>query len=238
MAAPYVKTVWTTGDLVTQAKARNFEDGIESLSGGGVAIASQAALDFIYPSSASQLARLAKGAGKTAPRLNLGASAYEWVRAGAIDIYAPTLANVENTVTETTVLSFVIPGNAMSDGDVIDVWWSFLLKNNAVSPGAPVVKVNVGAGAQVTVQTGSWNASASEYAKFSLLCSMMRVGSDVWIVTNTTQDAFTRSTNRGISTPTNFTGDNTVSAKATLDYADATYYIKPQSALVRHIRST
>lgn len=26
----YVKTVWTTGDVITQAKARNFEDGIEA----------------------------------------------------------------------------------------------------------------------------------------------------------------------------------------------------------------
>lgn len=32
MATPYLKTTWTTGDVITQAKARNWEDGIETLS--------------------------------------------------------------------------------------------------------------------------------------------------------------------------------------------------------------
>lgn len=83
MASPYVKTVWVTGDAITQTKARNWEDGIESLSGGGVAIASQAALDFLYASSASQLARLAAGSALQYPRINAAGNGWEFAAPAA-----------------------------------------------------------------------------------------------------------------------------------------------------------
>ena len=230
---------WVSGELVSAALMNgHVRDNLTELRAGGVAIASQAALDLIGASSATQLSRIAKGTALQVLRMNSDASAQEWSTPTYDAVsYTATLADVANTTSETTVLSFVVPGNAMADGDVIQVWWSWLGKNNAFSPLTVTVKTNVGAGAQVTVASGSWSSSATEVKKATLLCYIMRVGSTTWIAANPTYDILTKVTNIGESTPTNFTGDNTVSVKVTLDGADATAYLKPQSAMVIHYRN-
>lgn len=53
-------------------------DNEGELRAGGLALASQAALDFVYASSSSQLSRLAKGTGLQYLRVNSGATAYEF----------------------------------------------------------------------------------------------------------------------------------------------------------------
>lgn len=55
----------STGELITAAIWNaDLKDNLNTLRTGGIAIASQAANDFVYASSASQLARLAAVEGK------------------------------------------------------------------------------------------------------------------------------------------------------------------------------
>lgn len=69
----------STGELAT-ASVQNTQvlGNLNELRTGGLAISSQAALDFIYASSASQLARLAAGTAYQAPRINSGANGWEF----------------------------------------------------------------------------------------------------------------------------------------------------------------
>ena len=69
----------TTGTLITASIwNQDITDNSIALRAGGIAIASQAALDFVYASSDSQLARLAKGSAYQVPRLNSAATGYEF----------------------------------------------------------------------------------------------------------------------------------------------------------------
>jgi hypothetical protein len=164
--------------------------------------------------------------------------------------YAATLANVSNTGTETTILSFDVPANDWADGDVIYVWIATLNKNNKGSTGTVTAKVNAGAGAQVTLSgagfaANAWQNSATEFKTFGYAFAVQRVGSDVWVIgpglmitplsggltfgpwSNATAQAAD-----GTSTPTNFTSTVTVSLKVTLSAADSTFYMKPQAARI------
>ena len=68
---------WVAGEVVTAALLNtHLRDNLSELRTGGLALSSQAALDFLYASSASQFARLAASASK-APRLNAAGSAWE-----------------------------------------------------------------------------------------------------------------------------------------------------------------
>jgi hypothetical protein len=69
-----------TGDLATAALQNTLLDNVDLVHAGGLAIPSGAALDFLYSSSATQLARLAAGAAYTYPRINAAGSAWEFVR--------------------------------------------------------------------------------------------------------------------------------------------------------------
>jgi hypothetical protein len=68
-------------------------DNLLELRAGGIAIASQAAGDFLYATSATQMGRKAKGTGLQVPRINAGATDWEFAdvtdvaaRAGGISI--------------------------------------------------------------------------------------------------------------------------------------------------------
>jgi hypothetical protein len=76
-------TTAVAGTVYTAAR-RNAEvrDNLAVLRGGGIAIANQAALDFLSGASASQLARLAHGTGRQSPRMNAAASAWEFASIG------------------------------------------------------------------------------------------------------------------------------------------------------------
>lgn len=55
---------WVAGEIVTAANLNtHLRDNLSELRTGGLALSSQAANDFLYASSASQLARLAAAAG-------------------------------------------------------------------------------------------------------------------------------------------------------------------------------
>jgi hypothetical protein len=69
----------TTGELITAAIwNQDVKDNPIALRGGAIAIASQAALDFIYASSSTQFARLVKGNAYQVPRMNSAANAWEF----------------------------------------------------------------------------------------------------------------------------------------------------------------
>jgi len=220
-----------TGDIAISAGA---------IAAGAIAIASQAALDFIYAGTAAQLARLAKGAAHQYPRMNATAAGWEF---GTPTVsLAATLANVADTVTETTILSFVIPANTMADGDVIRVTLLSLEKNNKGTPETAALKCNVGVGAQVTLAAAAAFAdAATEYTTIREMW-LQRMGSTVEMGHYTTTSSFLATPGQatsavlGASTPANFTADQTVSLKVTLSAAHATFYIKPQSARVMHFR--
>lgn len=154
--------------------------------------------------------------------------------------YAATLANVLNTAAETTVLTFDVPASDWADGDMITVDLVSLEKNNKGSGGTALVKINAGAGAQVTiVAAATFNNSATEYRNRRLI-RLFRQGADVYVHAgddagradwSLAQDN-TIVNLKGPSTPTNFTSTFTVSLKVTLSAADATFYIKPQSARI------
>lgn len=69
----------TTGTLITAAIwNQDVVDNPAALRAGGLSIASQAALDFVYPSSATQFARVAAGTALQVPRINAAATGYEF----------------------------------------------------------------------------------------------------------------------------------------------------------------
>ena len=154
--------------------------------------------------------------------------------------YTPTLLPVSNN-TETAALAFSLPADSMADGDVIDIFLAALYKNNKGSGGNITFKLNVGAGAQVTINSGATTASdvATEY-KSTVFARFMRVGSSVWVPNRGGGYPFSGNpfgTNNeiiGVSTPADFTNANTVSLKVTLDATHANFYYTPQSAHVGH----
>ena len=156
--------------------------------------------------------------------------------------YTATLAQVLNTVSETLILSFDIPANNMADGDLIEIVMSNLEKNNKGTDGTITAKVNVGAGAQVTItSTASFQNGATEYTNERMI-RLQRMGAAVVVLADGlggfTSNLVSAPVNSyGSSTPANFTALQTVSLKVTLSAADATFYIKPQSASVFHRRN-
>lgn len=163
--------------------------------------------------------------------------------------YAATLSDVVNTTTETTVLSFTVPANDWADGDDIEVTVFSLEKNNKGSSGTVTAKVNVGSGAQVTIDEGLFTmvdgASEKQYERGFWL---RRVGSTVYMGSVVGSAGFSSArygfcvsgTNGayGSSTPSSFTSDVVVSLKLTLSAAHVTFYYKPQKARIRKFSET
>ena len=150
--------------------------------------------------------------------------------------YTATLAQVLNTTTETDVLHFTIPAASMADGDLIEARFTALAKNNKGSLGTATFKVNVGAGSQVTTATTQASNSGTEY-QLLLGFTLQRMGSTVLVVDlegTQLSNPWSASAAAGSSSPANFTSDQVVTLKVTLDAADASFYLKPQSAVVTH----
>lgn len=69
---------WITGDVITATRFNTqYGDNINELRGGGLAISGQAARDFVYASTATQLSRLAAPSGFQVPRINPSGSGWE-----------------------------------------------------------------------------------------------------------------------------------------------------------------
>lgn len=165
--------------------------------------------------------------------------------------YTATLADVANTTTETAIITFTVPANAWADGELIRILFTYLAKNNKGTTGFPVLKGYVGAGAGVVFGSSNFDNDANEYALMGEI-NLQRVGADVYIKGPTLM-MFTEGatwsnqptlavqaahilTANAKSTPANFTANNTVAIKATLDAANATYYIKAKAAHVLHFK--
>lgn len=98
----------STGELATAAVQNTQVLGnLNELRTGGLAIASQAPFDFVYASSASQLARLAAVASKS-PRLNAAANAWEmtpWFPGELLKSNSGTDTNAAATNVDTVSIS-------------------------------------------------------------------------------------------------------------------------------------
>ena len=89
-----IPDIWLTGDVITAAKAnKNWGDNPNALYAGSMSVASQAANDLVYCSTATQLARIAANATATKKFLRTvsgGVPSYEQV--DGADLSGTTLA--------------------------------------------------------------------------------------------------------------------------------------------------
>lgn len=237
------------GELETASDYNTYvRDPLNALRGGSIAIASQTAKDLILAADATSFTRLAAVAGAF-PRLT---PAGVW--AMALQSYAPTLLNALNSAAKTAILTASIPANDLSDGTVLLITISALVKNNKGSPGTVTFGVSY-AGSEVSPVDGaiSYANVATEY-KLLWRFMLMRVGADVWVFTHSATagggspsslpdlitgfDPGTLAAGgvtpnvRAILAP-DFTTAQNLLVNITLSAADANFYVKPQSANVR-----
>jgi hypothetical protein len=156
---------------------------------------------------------------------------------GFVRSLSPTLANV-TTNSITTFLS--APISDWADGGIVEVFVSCLTKNNKSSPGGLTFNLTFG-GQNIDFATATWADNATERANF-LRFTAQRVGANVWVghtaggsvLPFAEQSASLSETSnvRIVSGPT-FTGAQTLAFRLTLDATDASFYLKPQKAIVR-----
>ncbi len=234
------------GELETASDYNTYvRDPLNALRGGAIAIASQAAKDFVYAADATSFARLAFLAGAF-PRLT---PAGVW--AMALQSYASTLLNVQASAAKTAIVTASIPAGDLTDGSVVIVTIAVLVKNNKGSAGTITLGVSF-AGSEVSPVDGaiSYSNVATEY-KLIWRFTLMRAGADLWVVTIPlatpadtlpeaiiTADPLTLASGgvtpnvRAIVAPDFSTVQNLL-VNVTLSAADAAFYVKPQSASVR-----
>ena len=234
---------WVAGELLTAALLNtHLRDNDAALRGGGIAIASQAALDLITGASATALARTAAGAALQSPRINAAGNAWEFTTP-PLALYATTLADCNNTAAETAICSVTVPV-AISNGDVIEVQFGSLVKQNSGGGIALALKFYIGANSVQIANIATNGTSATERTSLTrFLCQ--RIGSDLWVASYGTMspDPYNKwSTfsyyplDSPIAGPA-FTAGQTISIKAQWGAADATAYIKPQRGLAWHLKS-
>src|SRR3990167_2790673 len=82
-----------TGDLATAAQYNTYtKDNLVALAAGYLGLPSQAALDFLYASSATQMARLAAGAALKRPSIDAAGTGWEFAWDKVVQIVAATYA--------------------------------------------------------------------------------------------------------------------------------------------------
>jgi len=238
---------WVAGELLTAALLNtHLRDNDAAIRAGGIAIASQAALDLITGGSATGLARTAAGTALQYPRLNAAGTAWEFAGTPMLS-YAATLANCQNSVAETDIFSFTIPANLWVDGDIVDVTMSVLVKNNKGTGGAFNPKLYVG-GVGVALSAGAPQDSTVENSG-RVAFRLQRYGATVAIPLDGTYGisgysllggampfhvAGYEATTR-LWTPT-FTNAIVVKYSLTLSEAHTTFYAKPQVVKAVHFK--
>lgn len=137
----------------TAAQLNTYErDNLIALRAGGIEIASQAALDMLYASSATQLARIAPSSGQTIRKNHAGS---------AIEAFTPVFvldrdvaeAEVVSTTTETTVYTFSVPGGTLSTLRFLDIAMIGDVLNNGI--GSNTVQIRLKYGATTILDTGA-----------------------------------------------------------------------------------
>jgi len=124
------------------------------------------------------VARLGSGTGSSSNFLR-GDGAWTAIAAAPITAYGVTVADVANTTTETSSLSFAV--DDMADGDFIELRGSALVKNNSGSTSSFLTKLHWGS-VSANVNGGGTLADNGTEAKWMFGVIMQRVGSDIWVI--------------------------------------------------------
>ena len=234
-----------SGELYTAAILNtHLRDNSNALYGGVMSIASQAAYDIIYATSASQLGRLPLTALQSV-RKNAANNALEAYTPAASPVtsYAVTKADAANTTSATDILTFTVLANTWADGDVVEVFGWFLTKNNKGTSGTFGPLLYVG-GVSFALSDAAQADSATE-CKVAFRLILQRAGSSVLIINkDKINNLAVRSLGSGdlftdvwvdlappfeqTWTPT-FTNDIIIKWSVTPSAAHATFYCKPQS---------
>ncbi len=184
--------------------------------------------------------RLAIGAANTV--LTSDGTDAAWAAPGGATVgYTATLADVANTATETTMISFTVPANKMADGDMIQIWFHGLLKNNKGTAGTVTLSVDWGATSSANFTAVNQNDNAAE-REFIKSVVMIRSGTDLIFTDQSAADkgpyvlfgygSWTYADFTVKATSVDFTVNSTVAVRVALSAAHATFYIKPQTASV------
>lgn len=252
-ASTITRSTWTdddgtglTGTIINNARLQEVFDKIDALlagTGSYVTLGLGGAMELTGRATPGVSA---SGSGRlyfdsTLSQFQISENTGAFKSLGAILAYAPTLGN-SNGTTETDIFHFDVPANMWADGEAIICVVSAATKNDSGASRTMTFKVNVGAGAQVTIGTPTIAVSATEYPVTNSF-TLIRVGSTVRVFDGLpgafSGNPITAKAAAGTSTPTNFTTAFTVTLKVTLDAIDATYYHKVSSGgqgLVSHFK--
>lgn len=175
-------------------------------------------------------------------RVKIRCNGSNWVTAQRMvpDRYPVTLANVDNTTTKTTIATFTIPANMFGDGDYIDLVVSALKKNNSGANRNVNWEFEIGGVTVTATLAQSWGDIATEYPNIDTL-RLMRVGTAVWVHDYAQSSPSYSSGNQAVglsvvAAAVTFTAAIVVNVKVTLAVANATLYLKPQTAAAWHFR--
>lgn len=156
----------------------------------------------------------------------------------ALKMYAATVADVSNTSSITTTVSWTNTG-AVADGDEIEVRGLVLIKNDKGTSGTVTLTFGFG-GVTGATSSVSWADNSTERV-YMFRFRFVRYGSDMYVQNAEIgdgknphrTDANTVDNLVTLSAPT-FTAGQTGLIRVTLSAADTTFYWKTKSARVQH----
>ena len=164
---------------------------------------------------------------------------------GAVTGYTATLTDAVNTTSAVNVVTASV--DDMGDGDVLEIWFASLVKNNKGSTVNGTFKFVWGSDKHTMLAALDWGNSATEGKQFGFV-RCQRVGADLWIYNGAAISGVTNLVERK-TWYTNFGGGSLTSLAAVIsgatfdsaqavgieiqfDAADATTYLKPQGAVI------
>ena len=164
---------------------------------------------------------------------------------GAVTGYTATLTDAVNTTSAVNVVTASV--DDMGDGDVLEIWFASLVKNNKGSTVNGTFKFVWGSDTHTMLAALDWGNSATEGKQFGFV-RCQRVGADLWIydgaaLTGTSHfvERKTWLANFGGSSMNSvvavisgatFDSAQTVGIEIQFNAADATTYLKPLAAVV------
>lgn len=152
--------------------------------------------------------------------------------------YTATLADVVNTSVATTMVSFYVPGEAMLNGDRIDVTTFAKVLNNTGAARSFDMNVIWG-GQSVGVLNVLLNVVGTEHIE-EFSWNMIRDGITLYVGVTLQSEGYagTQPDYSGIVTGINFAATSLVEIQMDFVTADANLYVKPQVTKVIHVSST
>ncbi len=152
-------------------------------------------------------------------------------RVGSSTLYTPTLTEVVNTVTETTVFSATVT-QAVSDGDVLIAMMICELLNNSGANRAMDYKIGYGGVDSADLVTANVANSATVSVQH-VEHVIGRSGSNAWAAWTAGLSLLTPVNGAQLASPT-FTASQTLTIKVTLGVAHASYRLTPKYGAVIH----